>query len=83
MFRIYEYFGRYGHNFSSPWWFYLLMGINLILFAVLIIVFPELIALLVASVIMLLGALLVAAAIRMRKSQRKGRNWEQRYWIDF
>lgn len=49
MFRTTAYYDRLTNFFSTPWWVYLLMGINMILLAILIMIYPKLLAILVAG----------------------------------
>lgn len=52
---------------TSPWW---MPGVLLVLFGVTIIVFPELLALMVASAFVLAGALWLSIGYAARKAQR-------------
>jgi len=58
-------------QFFSPWWFYLLFGLNLIFLSILIIFFPALLSLIVATFMMMDGLLLLGLAFTVLKIKRK------------
>ncbi|GAB4375383.1 MAG: hypothetical protein Kow0075_01700 [Salibacteraceae bacterium] len=61
---------------------YLLMGLNFILLAVLIFIYPDLLAYLVAGFLLFNGILMVAMAIRLRSLRKAHENWKQEYWTE-
>lgn len=67
---------------SGAWW---MPGVILILFGVTIVVFPELLALMVASFFILAGALWLSMSYTARKMRRDGgiqiRSYEQWRWF--
>ncbi|RMG82036.1 MAG: hypothetical protein D6714_11975 [Bacteroidetes bacterium] len=81
MFRNIEFYDEFAGQLFSPWWMYLLMGFNFILMAVLIFIFPEFLAYLVAAFLFLNGVVMVGLAIRVRKWRKEYENLRRRYWI--
>ena len=82
MFRTTEYYDQFTNFFSTPWWMYLLMGINFIVLAVLIMIYPELLAFLVAAFLLFNGLLLVLLAFRYKSLKKKYRNWKSSFWVE-
>jgi hypothetical protein len=80
MFRQIIFYDNYTNEIISPWWVYLLLGVNLILLAALIIMFPELVAYLVAGFLIFDGVLFLWIAYRMRKFKRLYREWRKSLW---
>lgn len=80
MFRTTDYYDRLTNFFATPWWMYLLMGINFIILAILILIYPELLAFLVAGFLLLNGILMVVLAFRYHSLKKKSRNWKSTYW---
>jgi hypothetical protein len=83
MFRQIIFYDNYTNEIISPWWVYLLLGVNLILLAALIIMFPELVAYLVAGFLIFDGVLFLWIAYRMRKFKRLYREWRDSLWEPF
>lgn len=52
------------------WFFYLLQGLGLILLGIAVVIFPELLAILAASVFIAIGILLLMLAWRVRRVKR-------------
>ncbi|WP_286756951.1 hypothetical protein [Roseivirga sp. UBA838] len=82
MFKTTAYYDRLTSFFSTPWWMYLLMGINFILLAVLIMLYPELLAYLVAGFLLFNGLLMVILAFRYRSLRKRNRGWQEEFWIE-
>lgn len=82
MFRTTAYYDRLMNFFSTPWWVYLLMGINFILLAVLILIYPDLLAFLAAGFLLFNGLLMVVLALRYKSLKKKYRGWKEAYWIE-
>lgn len=82
MFKTTAYYDRLTSFFSTPWWMYLLMGINYILLAVLIMLYPELLAYLVAGFLLFNGLLMVILAFRYRSLRKRNRGWQEEFWIE-
>jgi hypothetical protein len=69
-------FQKYGQQFSSnalggAWWLLMAPGIALTLVALAILVWPELLAYMVASVLLFAGVTLMAWSWRMRRVERR------------
>jgi len=82
MFKTTAYYDRLTSFFSTPWWMYLLMGINFILLSVLIMLYPELLAYLVAGFLLFNGLLMVILAFRYRSLRERNRGWQEEFWIE-
>ncbi|MTI27100.1 hypothetical protein [Fulvivirga kasyanovii] len=82
MFKTTAYYDRLTSFFSTPWWMYLLMGINFILLAALIMLYPELLAYLVAGFLLFNGLLMVILAFRYRSLRKRNRGWQEDFWIE-
>ena len=65
--RPLDYFTK---ELSALWLFYLLQGLSLILLGIAVVIFPELLAILVASVFIAIGILLLMLALRVRRVKR-------------
>jgi hypothetical protein len=83
MFRQIVFYHNYTNEIISPWWVYLLLGVNLILLAALIVMFPELVAYLVAGFLIFDGVLFLWIAYRMWKFKRLYREWRESLWEPF
>jgi hypothetical protein len=83
MFRQIIFYDKYTSEIISPWWVYLLLGLNLILLAALIILFPELLAYLVAAFLIFDGTLFLWMAYRVRKFKRLYNQWRESLWEPF
>jgi hypothetical protein len=66
----------YSPQVFSHWWLYLLFGLNLIFLSILIIIFPALLSLLVASFLMADGVILLVIAFNIWRLKRK---WEKEH----
>ena len=82
MFRTTEYYDQFTNFFATPWWMYLLMGVNFIILAILIMIYPELLAFLVAAFLLFNGLLLVVLAFRYKSLKKKYRNWKSSFWVE-
>jgi uncharacterized membrane protein HdeD (DUF308 family) len=58
-------------QFFSPWWLYLLFGLNLIFLSVLIILFPDLLSLIVSAFLMMDGVMLLVLAFAVLQINKK------------
>ena len=61
-------------QFFSPWWLYLLFGLNLILLSVLIILFPDLLSLIVSAFLMMDGVMLLVLSFTVLRINKKAEN---------
>jgi uncharacterized membrane protein HdeD (DUF308 family) len=82
MFRNIEFYDRLTGFFVRPWWIYLLMGIDFILLAILIVIFPALAAYLIAGFLLLNGVLLVSLGFKYRNLKNRYKKWKDSYWIE-
>jgi len=82
MFRTIDYYDQLTRFFTAPWWLYLLMGINFILLAILIIIYPELLAYLVAGFLLLNGLILIVLAFKFKGLRSQYKKWKNTYWIE-
>lgn len=55
---------------NSGWWHLLLLGLSLVLFAILVLVHPEILAYLVAFFLLSAGMGVIGTALAIRRSQR-------------
>ena len=82
MFRNIEFYDRFTGHLFSPWWMYLLMGLNFTLMAILIFLFPDFLAYFVASFLLLNGIVMIFLAFQVRTLKKKYEKWRGRFWID-
>ena len=82
MFKTTDYYDRFTNFVTTPWWMFLLMGFNFILLAILISIYPDLLAFLVAGFLLFNGLLMVVLAFRYRSLKKKYSNWKSSYWIE-
>ncbi len=77
-----EFFDQFTNHLASPWWLYLMIGIELILFSVLIFIFPELLAYLVAAFLMVGGISFIAVAMKIRNMYKKYHDLRYEYDVE-
>ncbi len=82
MFNRIEFYDKLTGHLFSPWWIYLLMGVNLILLSLLIFFFPEFLAYLVAAFLLINGIFFFALAFQIRKLKKNYERWRKQYWIE-
>jgi len=58
-------------KFFSPWWLYLVFGINLFFLSVLIILFPDLLSLIVSAFLIMDGVMLLVLAFTVLRINKK------------
>jgi uncharacterized membrane protein HdeD (DUF308 family) len=75
MFREEAFYDNYTEEIISPWWLYLLLGLNLILLALLIVMFPPLVAYLIAGFLLFDGAVFLLIAYRLWRFKKRYRDW--------
>ena len=80
MFRDVRFYDSYTEQIASSWWLYLLLGLNLILLAVLIILFPALVAYLVAAFLLFDGVLFLVIGWQLRRLSRLYSRWREELW---
>ncbi|RMG23163.1 MAG: hypothetical protein D6730_14950 [Bacteroidetes bacterium] len=82
MFRNIEFYDNYTGHLFSPWWMYLLMGFNFVLMAILIFMFPDFLAYLVAAFLLVNGIVMVALAFQVRSLRKNYHRWRKKFWVD-
>jgi len=60
-------------QFFSPWWLYLLFGLNFIFLSILIILFPALLLLIVSAFLMIDGVMLLVLAFTVLQINKKAK----------
>ncbi len=80
MFREIVFYDNYTNEIISPWWLYLLVGLNLVMLGVLIILFPPLIAYLIAGFLIFDGIVFLLIAYRLRQFKRRYEQWRRTFW---
>ncbi len=63
---------------SALWWLYLIQGIALILLGVLVIIWPELLAILAAAFFIAIGVVLLSLGWRVRQVKRSYERFKRR-----
>ena len=72
-------YDSYIRQIAGPWWLYLLLGLNLVLLAMLIMVFPELLAYLVAGFLLFDGLLFIGIGWQLRRLANLYNRWRQEW----
>jgi uncharacterized membrane protein HdeD (DUF308 family) len=67
---------------SGPWWLFMLLGGNLMLFGILIFVFPELLAYLVGGFFLFAGIFVVSIALKLKRVNNEYKEWEESRWVE-
>jgi uncharacterized membrane protein HdeD (DUF308 family) len=80
MFREIRFYDDYTKAVASPGWLFCLLGLNFILLGALIVIFPELLAWLVAASLIFSGAVLLAVAWQFRRFKKLYRQWREVWW---
>ena len=62
------------NELETAWWFYISLGIALILFGILIILVPQILIAMIASLFILFGGLMLLLGWHMRRSMRSFRH---------
>lgn len=75
MFRSTDFYDWFASHIASPWWMYLIMGINFVLVAVLMLLLPQRLAALVAAFLIVDGVILLALALRVCGLKRDYQRW--------
>lgn len=80
MFREIRFYDDYTKALASPGWLFCLLGLSFILLGTLIVIFPELLAWLVAASLIFSGAVLLAVAWQFRRFQKLYHQWREVWW---
>jgi uncharacterized membrane protein HdeD (DUF308 family) len=81
MFREIRFYDDYTDAVAAPWWMFCLLGLNFILLGVLIVLFPQLLAYLVAAVLFFNGLVLLLIAWKFRQFKKQYRRWRESLWL--
>ncbi len=84
LFNIYQNIGPSFMNSGFPWWLVFLFGINLVLLALLIFIFPAILAYVFAAFLLFAGILLISWGLKLKKTynNRYYGNQEDDFWIE-
>jgi len=80
MFREIRFYDNYTAAVAAPQWLFLLLGLQFIVLGVLILVFPELLAYLVAGFFIFAGAIQLLIARHLSRLKKLYRLWRERFW---
>lgn len=80
MFKI-EFYDNLTKHIVSSWWMYLILGVNFILLAIFILLFPDLLAYLVATFLLANGIVFVILAWATKGIKGKYVEWKGNYKI--
>jgi len=80
MFREIRFYDNYTAAAAAPQWLFLLLGLQFIVLGVLILVFPELLAYLVAGFFIFAGAIQLLIARHLSRLKKLYRLWRERFW---
>jgi uncharacterized membrane protein HdeD (DUF308 family) len=82
MFKSVTFFDSYTREISSTWWLFLLEGLLLIGLGILVALMPTLLVALVAAVFIVLGAMMLVTAFRVRRLRRRYEILKREWWIE-
>ncbi len=80
MFRSTLFYDHLTDFLVGPWKLYAAIGASLILAAILIFIFPNLLAYLIAFFLLLSGAMFVGIGLRLRRLRSEYQKWLEVYW---
>lgn len=81
MFRELRFYDDYTDAVAAPGWMFCLLGLNFILLGVLIVLFPQLLAYLVAAFLFLNGLVLLLIAWKFQQFKKQYRRWRESLWL--
>lgn len=76
-----EYYDNLTKHLFSPWWMYLLMGLNFIILSVLIILFPQFLAYLVAIFLLINGFTFLGISWFTWRIKHQHKKWKEKHTI--
>jgi len=76
------FFDLFFDGFAHTWRHQLWQGVLFVLFGILILIMPQLLAVMVAGVLMLAGALLIVSAWNLRRLRRQYDGFRQAFFAD-
>ena len=80
MFKV-EFYDDFIRYLFSSWWMYLFLGLDFILLGILILLFPQLLAWLVAIFLLLNGVVLLGIAWSVWRIRHQYGKWKKKYHI--
>jgi uncharacterized membrane protein HdeD (DUF308 family) len=80
MFRTTIFYDNLTDYLVGPWRLYALIGASLVVSAILIFVFPELLAYLIASFLLFNGVLFFGVAFKLKKLRSEYSRWVDEFW---
>lgn len=80
MFRSTVFYDNFTESIVGPWRLYALIGASLIVAAILIFIFPELLAYLIAAFLLVNGVLFFGVALKLRGLRRQYSRWVDEFW---
>jgi len=80
MFRSTIFYDNLTNSIVGTWRLYALIGLSLVVSALLIFIFPELLAFLVASFLLFNGVLFLGIAFQLKKLRRQYTRWVDEFW---
>ena len=80
MFKI-EFYDNLTRYMFSSWWMYLVLGFNCILLGVLILIFPSLLAYLIAIFLLASGVIFAVIAFSTKRIKKKYGKWKESHII--
>jgi hypothetical protein len=81
MFREIQFYDDYTDAVAAPWWMFCLLGLNFILLGLLIVLFPQLLAYLVAAFLFFNGLVLLLIAWKFWRFKKQYRQWREKLWL--
>ena len=82
MFKGVTFFDSYTREISSTWWLFLLEGLCLIGFGILVALMPTILVALVSAVLIVLGAMMLVTAFRVRRLRRRYEILKREWWSE-
>ena len=80
MFREIRFYDRYTDAVTAPQWVFCLLGMLFLLLGVLILIFPELLAFLVAGFFIAAGIMQLFIARQLSRLKKLYRLWREKFW---
>lgn len=81
MFREIRFYDNYTSAVAAPWWMFALLALNFFLLGTLIMLFPEMLAYLVAGFFFFDGMLLLLVAWKYWRFKKLYRQWRESLWL--
>ncbi|NIR49248.1 DUF3096 domain-containing protein [candidate division KSB1 bacterium] len=80
MFRTTVFYDNFTESVAGNWRLYAIIGASLILAGILIFIFPELLAYLIAAFLLFNGVLFFGVAFRLKNLRRQYNRWVDEFW---